>query len=88
MDGELAQGAFEKLRDWRNWGETGFRRNVPHFSNESRLMTVPRVDLCRGLGRLPEARASYAKALALLVPGKDQQEPERRFLVRRLAELK
>jgi RNA polymerase sigma-70 factor (ECF subfamily) len=47
-----------------------------------------RADLCRRLGRLPEARASYEKALALLVPGKDRQDPERRFLARRLDELK
>jgi RNA polymerase sigma-70 factor (ECF subfamily) len=42
-----------------------------------------RADLCRRLGRIPEARASYEKALALA-----QQEPERRFLARRLEELK
>jgi RNA polymerase sigma-70 factor (ECF subfamily) len=42
-----------------------------------------RADLCRRLGRIPEARASYEKALALA-----QQEPERRFLMRRLEELK
>ena len=47
-----------------------------------------RADLCRRLGRIPEARASYEKALALLVPGNVQQEPERRFLARRLEELK
>ena len=33
-----------------------------------------RADLCRRLGRIPEARASYEKALALV-----RQEPERRF---------
>jgi RNA polymerase sigma-70 factor, ECF subfamily len=42
-----------------------------------------RADLCRRLGRIPEARASYEKAMALA-----QQEPERRFLARRLEELK
>jgi RNA polymerase sigma-70 factor (ECF subfamily) len=49
-----------------------------------------RADLCRRLGRLPEARASYEKALALIMTGKDKdrQEPERRFLARRLEELK
>jgi RNA polymerase sigma-70 factor (ECF subfamily) len=47
-----------------------------------------RADLCRRLGRLPEARASYEKALALVVTGKDPQEPVRRFLARRLEELK
>jgi RNA polymerase sigma-70 factor (ECF subfamily) len=41
-----------------------------------------RADLCRRLGRIPEARASYEKALALA-----QLEPERRFLKRRLEEL-
>ena len=40
-------------------------------------------DLCRRSGRIGEARASYEKALALA-----QQEPERRFLLRRLQELK
>ena len=51
-----------------------------------------RADLCRRLGRIPEARASYEKALALLTRGKDRQEdrhePDRRFLARRLEELK
>jgi RNA polymerase sigma-70 factor (ECF subfamily) len=42
-----------------------------------------RADLCRRLGRIPEARASYEKALALV-----GQEPLRRFLTRRLEELK
>jgi RNA polymerase sigma-70 factor (ECF subfamily) len=42
-----------------------------------------RADLCRRLGRIPEARASYEKALTLA-----RQEPERRFLARRLEELK
>jgi len=42
-----------------------------------------RADLCRRLGRLPEARASYEKALALA-----REEPERRFLAGRLRDLK
>src|SRR5579872_1359839 len=42
-----------------------------------------RADLCHRLGRIPVARASYEKALALA-----PQDPERRFLARRLAELK
>jgi RNA polymerase sigma-70 factor (ECF subfamily) len=41
-----------------------------------------RADLCRQLGRTAEARASYKMALTLV-----RQEPERRFLERRLAEL-
>jgi RNA polymerase sigma-70 factor (ECF subfamily) len=40
-------------------------------------------DLCRRTGRKAEALASYRKALALA-----RQEPERRFLERRVAELK
>jgi len=39
-------------------------------------------DLCRRLGRKDEAIASYAKAMRLA-----KQEPERRFLARRIAEL-
>jgi RNA polymerase sigma-70 factor (ECF subfamily) len=41
-----------------------------------------RADLCRRLGRTAEARASYRRALDLA-----RQEPERRFLERRLGEL-
>ena len=41
-----------------------------------------RADLCRRLGRIADARASYERALVLT-----RQEPERRFLERRLAEL-
>ncbi|HET6266841.1 MAG TPA: RNA polymerase sigma factor [Acidobacteriota bacterium] len=41
-----------------------------------------RADLCRRLGRFQEARASYQKALSLT-----QQQPERNFLQKRLAEL-
>src|ERR1700746_2190112 len=55
------------------------REHLSHYH----LAHSARADLCRRLGRLPEARASYEKALALA-----QQEPERRFLTRRLEELK
>jgi RNA polymerase sigma-70 factor (ECF subfamily) len=41
-----------------------------------------RAEFCRRLGRTAEARSSYVQALALT-----RQEPERRFLERRLAEL-
>jgi RNA polymerase sigma-70 factor (ECF subfamily) len=41
-----------------------------------------RADLCRRLGRAAEARASYQRALGLT-----RQEPERRFLERRLREI-
>jgi RNA polymerase sigma-70 factor (ECF subfamily) len=42
-----------------------------------------RADLCRRLGRMAEARTSYRRALALT-----RQEPQRRFLERRLQELR
>jgi RNA polymerase sigma-70 factor, ECF subfamily len=41
-----------------------------------------RAELCRRLGRTADARASYARALDLA-----RQEPQRRFLERRLSEL-
>jgi len=41
-----------------------------------------RAELCRRLGRIEDARASYERALTLT-----EQEPERRFLERRLHEL-
>jgi RNA polymerase sigma-70 factor (ECF subfamily) len=46
------------------------------------LAHAARADMCRRLGRTAEARAAYERALGLT-----QQEPERRFLARRLAEL-
>jgi RNA polymerase sigma-70 factor (ECF subfamily) len=42
-----------------------------------------RADFCRRLGRTADARASYMQALSLI-----RQEPERRFIERRLAELR
>ena len=46
------------------------------------LAHAARADFCRRLGRTGEARASYERALALT-----RQEPERRFLQKRLTEL-
>ena len=46
------------------------------------LAHAARADLCRRLGRTMDARTSYERALGLT-----QQEPERRFLERRLAAL-
>jgi RNA polymerase sigma-70 factor (ECF subfamily) len=46
------------------------------------LAHAARADLCRRLGRTAEARESYERALALA-----KQEPERRFLHKRLTEL-
>ncbi len=47
------------------------------------LAHAAKADLLRRLGRLPEAEASYEAALALA-----RQEPEQRFLKRRLAEIR
>ena len=49
---------------------------------EYRPAHAARAELCRRLGRTEEARGSYRRALKLA-----RQEPERRFLERRLAEL-
>ena len=46
------------------------------------LIHSARAELCRRLGRTAEARNSYERALSLT-----QQEPERRFMQRRLEEL-
>jgi RNA polymerase sigma-70 factor, ECF subfamily len=47
-----------------------------------RLAHASRAELCRRLGRTADARASFERALALT-----RQEPERRFLERRLSQL-
>jgi RNA polymerase sigma-70 factor (ECF subfamily) len=47
-----------------------------------RLAHAARAELCRRLGKVDEARASYQRALKLT-----RQEPERRLIERRLAEL-
>ncbi|MFN7980489.1 MAG: RNA polymerase sigma factor [Vicinamibacterales bacterium] len=49
---------------------------------EYRLAHAARADLLRRLGRLEDARLAYERALELT-----RQEPERRFLVRRIAEV-
>jgi RNA polymerase sigma-70 factor, ECF subfamily len=46
------------------------------------LAHAARADLCRRLGKMSEAKTSYQQALAIA-----RQEPERRFLEKRLAEL-
>jgi RNA polymerase sigma-70 factor, ECF subfamily len=47
-----------------------------------RLAHAARADLCRRVGRVAEARAAYERAIALT-----QQDAERRFLERQLADL-
>jgi len=55
------------------------REQLSHYH----LAHSARADMCRRLGRIPEARASYEKALALA-----SKEPERRFLQERIRQLK
>ncbi|MGD1051642.1 MAG: RNA polymerase subunit sigma-24, partial [Solirubrobacteraceae bacterium] len=50
--------------------------------DDYRYLHSTKAELCRRLGRLDAARASYARALE-----QASTEPERRFLRRRLAEL-
>jgi RNA polymerase sigma-70 factor (ECF subfamily) len=49
---------------------------------EYRLAHAARAELCRRLGKVDDALAAYQRALALT-----RQEPERRFLERRIAEV-
>src|SRR5262245_36404928 len=51
--------------------------------DDYQLAHAARADLCRRLGRVADARAAYERALALT-----RQEPQRRFLERRLRELR
>jgi RNA polymerase sigma-70 factor (ECF subfamily) len=51
--------------------------------SDYRLAHAARAEMNRRLGRTAHARAAYERALALT-----RQEPERRFLERRLAELR
>ena len=61
---------------------------APEQLSHYHLACSARACLCRRLGRIPEARASYEKAPALIMTGKNPQEPERRFLAKRFEELK
>ena len=70
----------------RDGPEAGLARIEPMLT-EAPLATyhlthAAHADLCRRAGRVAEARVSYRRALDLA-----RQEPERRFLKRRLAEL-
>jgi RNA polymerase sigma-70 factor, ECF subfamily len=80
---ELNRAVAVAMRDGYETGlaviDTIFRRGD---LREYRFAHAARADLCRRLGRVEEARGSYARALALT-----RQAPERRFLERRLAEL-
>ena len=80
---ELNRAAAVAMRDGPLAGLTLIdailaRGDLPDYH----LAHSARADLCRRLGRTAEARASYERALRLT-----RQEPERRFLERRLGDL-
>jgi RNA polymerase sigma-70 factor (ECF subfamily) len=80
---ELNRAVAVAMRDGYETGlaiiDTIFRRGD---LRDYRFAHAARADLCRRLGRTQEARSSYERALALT-----KQQPERRFLERRLAEI-
>ena len=81
---ELNRAVAVAMRDGYDTGlaiiDALFRRGD---LRDYRFAHAARADLCRRLGRVSEARASYVRALELT-----RQEPERRFIERRLAELR
>jgi RNA polymerase sigma-70 factor (ECF subfamily) len=68
------------MRDGPESGLALVKELIPQLS-EYHLAHAVHADLCRRLGRNKEALASYRKALSL-----SRQEPERRFLERRIKE--
>jgi RNA polymerase sigma-70 factor, ECF subfamily len=80
---ELNRAAAVAMRDGPSAGLTLIDAILARGDLETYHLThAARADLCRRLGRTAEARAAYERALRLT-----QQEPERRFLQRRLAAL-
>ncbi len=80
---ELNRAAAVAMRDGPEAGLTLIDAILARGELRSyHLAHSARADLCRRLGRLAEARASYERALALA-----QQAPERRFLQVRLRTL-
>ena len=80
---ELNRAVAVAMRDGPQAGLRSSTRMLQRGElSDYRLAHAARADLCRRLGQTTEARAAYERALALT-----RQEPERRFLERRLAEL-
>jgi RNA polymerase sigma-70 factor, ECF subfamily len=80
---ELNRAAAIAMRDGPEAGLTIIDNLLSRGElTEYHLAHSARAELCRRLGRHQEARGAYQRALALT-----QQEPERSFLRRRLAEL-
>jgi len=80
---ELNRAAAVAMRDGPAAGLAIVDAILAHGDlDDYHLAHSARADLCRRLGRLADARGSYERALALT-----KQEPERRFLEKRLREL-
>ncbi|MGI6454172.1 MAG: RNA polymerase sigma factor [bacterium] len=80
---ELNRAVALAMRDGPETGLNLIDSILHHRSlNNYHLAYAARADLCRRLGRREEACSAYAQALALA-----RQEPERRFLQKRLREL-
>jgi RNA polymerase sigma-70 factor (ECF subfamily) len=80
---ELNRSVALAMRDGPEAGLVGIDEILRRGDlKDYRLLYAARAELCRQLGRTAEARAAYQKALALT-----RQEPERRFLERRIAEI-
>lgn len=81
---ELNRAVAVAMRDGPSEGLTLVDAILAHGDLEDyHLAHAARADLCRRLGRTSEARSSYERALELT-----GQEPQRRFLQRRLDELR
>jgi RNA polymerase sigma-70 factor (ECF subfamily) len=80
---ELNRAVALAMRDGPEVGLAGIDEILRRGDlKDYRLVYSARGEFCRQLGRSAEARAAYQKALALT-----RQEPERRFLERRIAEI-
>ena len=80
---ELNRAVAVAMRDGPTAGLALIDEIMAHADlGDYHLAHSARAEMCRRLGRTAEARASYERAIALT-----QQEPERRFLQRRLADL-
>jgi RNA polymerase sigma-70 factor (ECF subfamily) len=80
---ELNRAVAVAMRDGPSAGLELIERILAHGDlRHYYLAHSAKADLCRRLGRTAEARTSYERAMSLT-----QQEPERRFLQKRLREL-
>ena len=80
---ELNRAVAVAMRDGPEAGLAGVDAILDRGElQDYRLAHASRAEFCRRLGRTAEAKAAFERALALT-----RQEPERRFLERRIAEI-